>query len=155
MPNWRKSLRSDHDRSIDSANFHVLTIEGKHVITGLIGFVAMLCLLGLGVPVAYAVGTVAIAGIFYAVGSTFLLSTIQSLPYAFASDYNFVVVPLFVLMGTLASRAGIITDLYKAAFQLTSQIRGSLMMATVMAQAMFAAISGSTTVAASIFTRMA
>jgi tripartite ATP-independent transporter DctM subunit len=58
-------------------------------------------------------------------------------------------------MGTLASRAGIITDLYKAAFQLTSGIRGSLMMATVMAQAMFAAISGSTTVAASIFTRMA
>jgi len=98
---------------------------------------------------------VAIAGIFYAVGSTFLLSTIQSLPYAFASDYNFVVVPLFVLMGTLASRAGIISDLYKAAFQLTSRIRGSLMMATVMAQAMFAAISGSTTVAASIFTRMA
>jgi tripartite ATP-independent transporter DctM subunit len=148
-------LRSDHDRSIDSANFHVHIIEGKQVITGLIGFVAMLCLLGLGVPVAYAVGTVAIAGIFYAVGSTFLLSTIQSLPYAFASDYNFVVVPLFVLMGTLASRAGIITDLYKAAFQLTSGIRGSLMMATVMAQAMFAAISGSTTVAASIFTRMA
>ena len=125
------------------------------MITGLIGFVAMLCLLGLGVPVAYAVGTVAIAGIFYAVGSTFLLSTIQSLPYAFASDYNFVVVPLFVLMGSLASRAGIISDLYKAAFQLTSGIRGSLMMATVMAQAMFAAISGSTTVAASIFTRMA
>ena len=73
--------------------------------TGLFGFVAMLCLLGLGVPVAYAVGTVAIAGIFYAVGSTFLLSTIQSLPYAFASDYNFVVVPLFVLMGTLAMMA--------------------------------------------------
>lgn len=125
------------------------------MITGLTGFVAMLCLLGFGVPVAYAVGTVAIAGIFFAVGSNFLLSTIQSLPYAFASDYNFVVVPLFVLMGSLASRAGIISDLYKAAFQLTSTIRGSLMMATVMAQAMFAAISGSTTVAASIFTRMA
>jgi tripartite ATP-independent transporter DctM subunit len=115
----------------------------------------MLALLALGIPVAYAIGAVAIAGIFYAVGPVFLLSTIQSLPYAFASDYNFVVVPLFVLMGALSSRAGIITDLYNAAFKLTSHIRGSLMMATVMAQAMFAAISGSTTVAASIFTRMA
>lgn len=122
---------------------------------GLWGFAAMIGLLALGIPVAYAIGTVAILGILYAVGPVFLLSTIQSLPYAFASDYNFVVVPLFVLMGALASRAGIISDLYQAAFQLTSRVRGSLMMATVMAQAMFAAISGSTTVAASIFTRMA
>ncbi|RYX92913.1 MAG: TRAP transporter large permease [Comamonadaceae bacterium] len=122
---------------------------------GLFGFAAMLLLLGLGVPVAYAIGTVAIVGIYVAVGPVFLLSTIETLPYAFASDYNFAVVPLFVLMGALASRAGIISDLYTAAFRLTSGIRGSLMMATVMAQAMFAAISGSTTVAASIFTRMA
>jgi tripartite ATP-independent transporter DctM subunit len=122
---------------------------------GLWGFAVMIGLLALGIPVAYAIGTVAILGILYAVGPVFLLSTIQSLPYAFASDYNFVVVPLFVLMGALASRAGIITDLYQAAFQLTSRVRGSLMMATVMAQAMFAAISGSTTVAANIFTRMA
>ena len=122
---------------------------------GLWGFAAMLALLALGIPVAYAIGAVAIAGIVYAVGPVCLLTTIQSLPYAFASDYNFVVVPLFVLMGALSSRAGIITDLYNAAFKLTSHIRGSLMMATVMAQAMFAAISGSTTVAASIFTRMA
>lgn len=122
---------------------------------GLLGFAAMLALLALGVPVAYAIGTIAIAGIFYAVGPVFLLSTLQSLPYAFASDYNFAVVPLFVLMGAIASRAGIISDLYRAAFLFTSRIRGSLMMATVMAQAMFAAISGSTTVAASIFTRMA
>jgi tripartite ATP-independent transporter DctM subunit len=125
------------------------------VTAGLWGFAAMIALLAMGIPVAYAIGAVAIAGIFYAVGPVFLLSTIQSLPYAFASDYNFVVVPLFVLMGALASRAGIISDLYNAAFKLTSHIRGSLMMATVMAQAMFAAISGSTTVAASIFTRMA
>lgn len=123
--------------------------------TGLWGFAAMIVLLALGVPVAYAIGAVAIVGIHIAIGPVFLLSTLQSLPYAFASDYNFAVVPMFVLMGALASRAGIITDLYAAAFKLTSRIRGSLMMATVMAQAMFAAISGSTTVAASIFTRMA
>lgn len=122
--------------------------------TGLWGFAAMIALLAMGVPVAYAIGAVAIVGMYVAIGPVFLLSTLQSLPYAFASDYNFAVVPMFVLMGALASRAGIITDLYAAAFKLTSHIRGSLMMATVMAQAMFAAISGSTTVAASIFTRM-
>lgn len=123
--------------------------------TGLAGFAAMLTLLAFGVPVALAMGTVAIVGLWLTIGSTFLLSTMQSLPYSFASDYNFVVVPLFVLMGAIAARANIISDLYAAAYRLMSQVRGSLMMATVVAQALFAAVSGSTTVAASVFTRMA
>ncbi len=122
---------------------------------GLIGFGAMLALLAAGVPVAYAIATVAIVGIYFTVGLVFLQSVIQTLPYSFASDYNFVVVPLFVLMGAISSRANIIGDLYFAAQRLTSGLRGSLMMATIAAQAMFAAISGSTTVAASVFTRMA
>ena len=122
---------------------------------GIVGFSAMLALIAFGVPVALAMGTVAIVGLWATFGSTFLLSTIQSLPYSFASDYNFVVVPLFVLMGAIAARANIIADLYTAAYRLMSQVRGSLMMATVVAQALFAAVSGSTTAAASVFTRMA
>jgi len=122
---------------------------------GLAGFSAMLALVAFGVPVALAMGSVAIVGLWATFGSTFLLATIQSLPYSFASDYNFVVVPLFVLMGAIAARANIIADLYTAAYRLTSGVRGSLMMATVIAQALFAAVSGSTTAAASVFTRMA
>jgi tripartite ATP-independent transporter DctM subunit len=125
------------------------------LIAGLAGFAALLVLLAFGVPVALAMGAVAIVGLWATIGSTFLLSTVESLPYSFASDYNFVVVPLFVLMGAIAARANIIADLYTAAYRLTSRVRGSLMMATVIAQALFAAVSGSTTVAASVFTRMA
>ena len=50
--------------------------------TGLWGFAAMIVLLALGVPVAYAIGAVAIVGIYVAIGPVFLLSTLQSLPYA-------------------------------------------------------------------------
>jgi tripartite ATP-independent transporter DctM subunit len=125
------------------------------LMAGLAGFAALLALLAFGVPVALAMGAVAIVGLWTTIGSTFLLSTVQSLPYSFASDYNFVVVPMFVLMGAIAARANIIADLYTAAYRLTSGVRGSLMMATVIAQALFAAVSGSTTVAASVFTRMA
>lgn len=122
---------------------------------GSIGFVALLFMLGIGVPVAYAMGLVAAVGIYLSVGDRFLLTTFKSMPYALTSDYNFVVIPMFVLMGAIAGRAGIIRDLYTAAQYLMSRLRGSLLMATIFAQAGFAAASGSTVVASSVFTRMA
>ena len=122
---------------------------------GGIGFVVLLFMLGIGVPVAYAMGLVAAVGIYLTVGDRFLLTTFKSMPYALTSDYNFVVIPMFVLMGAIAGRAGIIRDLYTAAQYLMSRLRGSLLMATIFAQAGFAAASGSTVVASSVFTRMA
>jgi tripartite ATP-independent transporter DctM subunit len=122
---------------------------------GLVALFVLLVLLGLGVPVALAMGAVAAVGLYLVVGESFLLSTVESLPYALTSDYTFVVIPMFVLMGVIASHAGIIGDLYTAAFRFMSRIRGSLFMATIFAQGAFAAVSGSTVVASSVFTRMA
>lgn len=125
------------------------------LISGMLGFAGLLGLLALGVPVAVALALVAAAGLFMTVGSTFMLTTFQTTPYAIASDYTFVVVPMFVLMGGIAQRAGIIADLYTAAHYMLNRVKGSLLMATVLAQAGFAAASGSTVVASSVFTRMA
>lgn len=125
------------------------------LVEGGIGFAVLLVMLGLGVPVAYAMGVVAAAGIYLSVGETFLLTTFKSMPYALTSDYNFVVIPMFVLMGAIAGRAGIIGDLYTAAQYMLNRLRGSLLIATIFAQAGFAAASGSTVVASSVFTRMA
>ena len=122
---------------------------------GGLAFAGLLILLGLGVPVAYAMAAVAAMGLYLTVGSSFLLTTFETMPYTLGSDYTFVVVPMFVLMGAIASRAGLIGDLYTAANRLLSWVRGSLLMATVLAQAAFAAASGSTVVASSVFTRMA
>ena len=123
--------------------------------TGLIAFAALLGLLAMGVPVAFALGVVAAAGMYLTVGSTFLFTTFQTTPYTLTRDYTFVVVPMFVLMGGIAGRAGIISDLYTAAHYMLDRIKGSLLMATIIAQAGFAAASGSTVVASSVFTRMA
>lgn len=120
---------------------------------GLTGFAVLLALLALGMPVALAL--VAAVGLSLTVGTTFMLTTFQTTPYAITSDFTFVVVPMFVLMGGIAQRAGIIADLYTAAYCLMNRIRGSLLMATVLAQAGFAAAPGSTVVASSVFTRMA
>ncbi len=123
--------------------------------TGSVALAILCVLLAFGVPVAFAMGVVAAGGLYIAIGPTFLLSTVQSLPYAVASNYDFVVVPMFVLMGIVASRAGIIGDLYAAAYRFTSTLRGALLMSTIVSQAIFAAVSGSTVVAASVFAKMA
>ena len=123
--------------------------------SGLIAFGILLALLAAGIPVAFAMGVVAAAGIWLTVGTTFLLTTFKTTPYAVTGDYTFVVVPMFVLMGGIAGRAGFIGDLYAAANAMMNRVKGNLLMATIVAQAGFAAASGSTVVAASVFTRMA
>jgi tripartite ATP-independent transporter DctM subunit len=62
---------------------------------------------------------------------------------------------MFVLMGALASTAGMTAELYTAAYRLLSGLRGSLYYATILASAAFGAVSGSTVVAAAVFTKMA
>ncbi len=122
---------------------------------GAIAFVCLLFVLATGVPVGFALAGVAAIGLYLSVGASFVLTTFKTTPYTLASDYTFVVVPMFVLMGAIAGRAGIIGDLYFAAQAMLSRVRGSLFMATIMAQAGFAAASGSTVVASGVFTRMA
>ena len=122
---------------------------------GSVAILALLALLAFGVPVGLAMAAVASVGLYLEIGPTFVLSTFESLPFALTSDYTFVVIPMFVLMGVIASHAGIIGDLYTAAFRFLARFKGSLYMATVLAQGCFAAVSGSTVVASSVFTRMA
>lgn len=122
---------------------------------GGVAFAVLLAMLAIGVPVGFAIAGVAAVGLYLSVGATFVLTTFKTTPYTLASDYTFVVVPMFVLMGAIAGRAGIIGDLYAAAQAMLSRVRGGLFMATIMAQAGFAAASGSTVVASGVFTRMA
>lgn len=120
-----------------------------------IGGMALVALLLLGVPVAYALGIVAAVGIYFVSGSLFLFATLESLPYSLASQYTFLIVPMFILMGAICARTGVIADLYSAAHRFTAGWRGGLYIATIFSSAAFAAISGSTVVAASVFSRIA
>lgn len=120
-----------------------------------IGGAALIILLLLGIPVAYALGIVAAVGIYFLNGPIFLFATLETLPYGLASQYTFLVVPMFILMGAVCSRIGIIAELYNAAHKFTARWKGGLYIATVFASAGFAAISGSTVVAASVFSRIA
>ncbi|WP_372658417.1 TRAP transporter large permease [Hydrogenophaga sp.] len=70
-------------------------------------------------------------------------------------DYLFGVIPLFVLMGMLVSVSGVGRDTFDVFQWLMRRIRGGLGLATVAANAVFAAITGISIASASVFTKVA
>lgn len=115
----------------------------------------MLVLVAAGIPVAFSMGLVALGGLWLVGGDRMMFGTLRTLPYSVSSEYAFVVIPMFVLMGALASASGATADLYAAFYRLFCRVRGSLYMVTTLSSAGFAAISGSTIVNAAVFTRIA
>ena len=122
---------------------------------GAIAIAVMLGLAALGVPVGIAMGSVAIVGLWVTGGPSFALGVLTNLPFATASDYAFVVIPMFVLMGAIASSSGITNELFRFSNLILRSTRGALYQATILSSAGFAAISGSTLVNAALFTRIA
>ena len=68
--------------------------------------------------------------------------------------YGLTVVPLFILMGVVATRSGMSGDLYRAANALFSGLRGALAMGTIGACAGFGAICGSSLATAATMSRV-
>lgn len=71
------------------------------------------------------------------------------------TEYAFATIPLFTVMGLLVSRAGLGTDIYAVLNRGFRALTGGIGMATVGANAVFAAVTGSSIASASVFTRIA
>jgi tripartite ATP-independent transporter DctM subunit len=117
--------------------------EESPVVTGVLGFVLMMVLLGLRVPVAISMMAVAIFGYSMIVGLRPALGRLGSDAFREAASYNLSVIPLFVLMGLLLAGAALGRDLYRALDAFLWRIRGGMAVATIGASAMFGAVSGS------------
>lgn len=122
---------------------------------GIAAVIGLLILLGCGVPVAVSLGICGFAGLMFALGPNFALSIAQTLPYSVVANYSWAVLPLFVLMGTLAASSGLTMDLFRSANIWLSRLRGGLYLTVIAGSAAFAAASGSTVVNAVVFTRLA
>ncbi len=123
---------------------------------GLVSLLAMILLVygGLHVPIALALSS--FAGVWAIKGSPLLASKLLALAAADSiSSYIFGVVPLFVLMGLVVSVADIGRDTFDVANQLFRRIKGGLGVATVLANAVFAAITGISIASAAVFTKVA
>lgn len=124
----------------------------------MIGIIAMAGLFGLillRIPVAIAMGVAGLLGYAAIDGWDRALIALGSTPYDLTDKYSLSVVPLFILMGVVASRAGMSADLYRAANAIFSGMRGALAMGTIGACAGFGAICGSSLATAATMTRVA
>jgi len=124
-------------------------------VVALVGFVALFVLMLLRVPVGMAMGLVGVTGFGYMVGSGPALKMVGQTSMRTVTDWNFAVVPLFLLMGSFATTSGMSRELFRAANAFLGHLRGGLGIATIAACGGFAAICGSSVATAATFSRVA
>jgi tripartite ATP-independent transporter DctM subunit len=115
----------------------------------------LLCLLS-GVPIAVALAGSGMFGIWLITGDLAKVMNIVGLvPFSSVADYALTTIPMFILMAYFSASSGLARDLYNAAAAWLSHIRGGLAIATVFACGIFGAMSGASTAAASVMSRIA
>lgn len=116
----------------------------------------LVAMLLIGVPIAVALATAGMFGIWLVTGDLSKLLGIVSLsPFSTVADYALTTVPMFILMAYFTASSGLARDLYQAAANSMSHIRGGLAMATVFACGIFGAMSGASVAAASVMSKIA
>ncbi|MBM1633892.1 TRAP transporter large permease subunit [Sulfitobacter mediterraneus] len=123
---------------------------------GLLSVVGMVGLIWLGLHVAVALALTSFLAVWALRGDPELAARLIGLAAKDSiSSYVFGVIPLFVLMGLLVERAGVGRDAYDVAETAFRRIKGGLGIATVGANAIFAAITGVSIASAAVFTKVA
>ena len=115
---------------------------------GIIGIIALFVMLAMRIPVGIVMMIIGAVGVGVLNGWSAALATLGSEPFVIASNFELMIIPLFVLMGNLAGISGMSRDLYGAAYAWLGQFRGGLASATIAACAGFAALSGSSVASA-------
>lgn len=119
-----------------------------------VGFVFVLIMLGVHIGVALA--AVSVVTLWCITGKfAVAISLLQTTAYSAVMDYVFAVVPLFVLMGLFSTMSGATRELFTSAQVLVGGIRGGIGIATVFANAVFAAITGVSVASAAVFSKIA
>ena len=123
-----------------------------------IGIASVVCIVvmiyaGLYIPVA--LGLVSFLGVWIIRDNIDIAINMLALAAADTVSHQvFATVPLFAMMGLIVSKAGLGNDVYKVANFIFYKVRGGLGIATVAANAVFAAITGSSIASASVFARV-
>lgn len=120
------------------------------------GLIALFILVLLGVPVVFAFAISAGIGLYIVFGALDpVLNLIQQTAISGIRDYNFVVIPLFTIMGMLIAHSGAAADLFNVVNRALKGVPGRLAVATVGGNAVFAAVTGVGVAAAAAFSHVA
>lgn len=125
------------------------------ILAGLAGLGALIGLIVLRLPVAYAMMLTGGVGTVLISGPDILLAQLKTLGYGQFAIYDLSVVPMFVLMGALATKTGLSRDLFRAANAWLGWMRGGTAMAAIASCAGFGAVCGSSLATASTMGKVA
>lgn len=123
-----------------------------------IGFVALgalLVLIALRVPIAFALLLVSMVGIGEVRGWRVAVGMLRTEPFDFAAHWSFSAIPMFLLMGAVAHNSGISAALFRAGRMWLGTLPGGLAVAANFACAGFSAVSGSSIATAAAMGRLA
>lgn len=108
----------------------------------------LFALLAAGAPVSFAMVIAGTVGLLWVGGFDAVTTLLATASHASATKFEFLTIPMFLLMAEFVLRSGIADDLFKAAAAWCGRVPGGLGMATALAGAGFGAICGSSTASA-------
>ena len=127
----------------------------QSLLIGLAGLGVLVALIAIRVPIAYAMILVGGIGTMILSDPRIFLAQLKNLAYSQFSIYDLSVLPMFVLMGNIASHAGLSRDLFRAANAWLGWMRGGVAMSAIAACAGFGAVCGSSLATASTMGQVA
>ncbi len=131
-------------------------MELSSIPVGIASVIAIVVFIYAGVHIAIALGLTSFIGVLILKGNIDVALNLLGLAIADSvTDEAFATVPLFVMMGLVVSRCGMGRDVYEFANDIFQGMRGGLGIATVAANAVFAAVTGSSIASASVFAKVA
>lgn len=121
----------------------------------LLGFLVLFGLCALRVPIGIAMGIAGFSGFAAISGLEPAFRLLSHSPIATMTNYTMGLIPLFILMGAVATASGMSRQLFQAGQAWLGQFRGGLALATIASCGGFAAICGSSAATAATMTKLA
>lgn len=125
------------------------------IIIAIIGMAALIALVIMGVHIAVALGAVGFFGLAACIGFEQAMSMVGIVGYNNIATFDYSVIPLFIMMGMLATAIGISTECYDTLAKWLGKIPGGMGVATTLGCTAFGTLNGSALVTGSVFAKIA
>ena len=130
-----------------------MTIDSTTI--GILGLVLMLVLMFIRVPLAFSFLISGLIGLIFMTSFQTAVNAFSFMPYNQATNYILACLPMFILLGLIIGESRIGQGLYAVAYKWIGRLPGSLAVASLMAIALFSAVSGSSLASIATFAPIA
>ena len=126
-------------------------------LVGILAFLLMMVMVFTGIPVFISMLVSALVGFVVLFDGTWTMALTQftQAPFNLGANYNYAVLPMFMLVGALAGETGIAEGAFRSMHAWLGRIKGGLLYTVICANAIFGACSGSSVAGNIVFGKLA